>query len=336
MKAGLFFLGIVTLALFSQPSQAVVCANISDSATTVTFDLDSALSSGSNAVGEIISVSKSSIGTVTAVCPKTGTSSIRSYRSYRSDLAVAETLSSFKYMKINDYLEAAMSITDSSAGTFYPPVDYVQMGGSKDVAQGNEFQIKDSSLVLKLKILKNIVGAVVIPDTRLFTVYVTTATTDSLSTPVYYIDLEGLIEIPESCEINAGNTIDIDFGTVISTAFAEAGAGNRPDDVAVKNVSVAIACSNVATSATLTLRVEADRTSGNAILANSSDDIGFILSDSNNAVLTPNDASSTTRFSLNSNGDASVSIKAWPISVTGNVPEPGEYQATGYLRVDYE
>lgn len=327
---------IFLMLVLTRPAMAVVCSNVNDAPSTVTFSLDTTLSSGYNVVGATTDVSKSSIGTVTAVCPKTGSSSINSYRSYQTDFDVAETISNYKFLKINDYFEAAMSITDSSAGTFYPPSDYVKMGGSKDVAKGNEFDIKDSSLVLRLKLIKRVVGTVVIPDTKLFSVYVTTATTDALTTPVYYINLGGVINFPESCEVNSGNTIDIDFGSVVASSFGKAGAGNRPDDVSVRNVSLAIACTNVDSAALLTLRVEADRTSGNAILASNSDDIGFVLADSANNILVPNDNSSQMGFSLDSNSEANVSINAWPINVTGNTPDAGEYQATGYLRIDFE
>ena len=49
-------------------------------------------------------------------------------RSYVSDLSVVETIDRYKYLPINDYLVGAMKITDSFAGDFYPPANYVQMG----------------------------------------------------------------------------------------------------------------------------------------------------------------------------------------------------------------
>lgn len=332
------FFGFIYLGLFCFPVQAsaVVCANKTGSAATITFDLDEAIASGNNVVGSNVDVSKASIGSVYAICPKTGSSKIPSYRSYKSSMSIAETVGNYKFLKINDYLEGAMSITDTDAGTFYPPVDYAQMGSTKVVAQGKEFEIKDTALIFRLKVTKKILGTLNIPDTQLFTVYVTTTTSDALTTPVYYISINGSIDVPQSCEVNAGDTIDIDFGSLSAAAFSAAGAGNKPEDAATKSVSLSVVCDNVDTSSLLKLRVEADHTSGSIIVANNNNDVGFILADSSNNILIPNDLTSTSGFHLNENSEAAVTINAWPVSVTGNTPVPGEYQATGYLRIDYD
>ncbi|VEB62331.1 adhesin [Salmonella enterica subsp. enterica] len=52
---------------------------------------------------------------VNATCPE-GTMVNYTYRSYVSELPVRSTEGNFKYLKLNDYLLGAMSITDSVAG----------------------------------------------------------------------------------------------------------------------------------------------------------------------------------------------------------------------------
>lgn len=47
----------------------------------------------------------------------------------------------------------------------------------------------------------------------MFRVYVTTTSTDPLTTPVYTISYSGTIQVPQSCEINAGNVVEFDFET---------------------------------------------------------------------------------------------------------------------------
>jgi minor fimbrial subunit len=43
-------------------------------------------------------------------------------------LPITGTSDGYQYLKLNDYLDGAMKITDSYAGEFYPPQNYIQMG----------------------------------------------------------------------------------------------------------------------------------------------------------------------------------------------------------------
>jgi minor fimbrial subunit len=51
-------------------------------------------------------------------------------RSYVTDLPITTEIDSYKYVKLNDYLDGAMQIHDDYAGTFYPPANYIQMGST--------------------------------------------------------------------------------------------------------------------------------------------------------------------------------------------------------------
>ncbi|MDI4746205.1 type 1 fimbrin D-mannose specific adhesin FimH, partial [Salmonella enterica subsp. enterica serovar Kentucky] len=64
------------------------------------------------------------------------------YRSYVSELPVRSTEGNFKYLKLNDYLLGAMSITDSVAGVFYPPRNYIRMGVDSNVSQQMPFGVQ--------------------------------------------------------------------------------------------------------------------------------------------------------------------------------------------------
>ena len=64
-------------------------------------------------------------------------------------------------------------------------------------------------------------------------------------------------------------------------------------------------------------------------------DIGFKMSDQNDNVLLPNNINSVIPFNLNQQ-PANVTIKAWPVSITGNKPEIGPFKSRGYLRVDFD
>ena len=193
----------------------------------------------------------------------------------------------------------------------------------------------DSKLVFKLKVIRSFINMVPIPRQTMFRVYVTTSTGDALSTPVYTISYSGKVEVPQNCEVNAGQIVEFDFGDIGASLFSKAGAGNRPEGINPQTKTVAIKCTNVAAQAYLTMRVEAEKASGQMMVSDNPD-LGFIVADKTGRPLTPNNLSSTIPFQLDDNAVANVSIRTWPVSVTGNKPTEGPFTARGYLRVDYD
>src|SRR5690606_16866099 len=129
------YLGLSLLA-FLPLSQAfaTVCVNENGVPTEVYYDLTDKFNSSNNQVGQIVTLSEKSqwVG-VNAVCPK-GTSGNTTKRSYVTDFPVTGTSDGYQYLKLNDYLDGAMKITDSYAGTFYPPRKYIQMGSHPNVS----------------------------------------------------------------------------------------------------------------------------------------------------------------------------------------------------------
>lgn len=215
------------------------------------------------------------------------------------------------------------------------PRNYIRMGTHPNVPKQQPFGVMDSKLVFKLKVIRSFINMVPIPRQTMFRVYVTTSTGDALSTPVYTISYSGKVEVPQNCEVNAGQIVEFDFGDIGASLFSKAGAGNKPEGINPQTKTVAIKCTNVAAQAYLTMRVEAEKASGQMMVSNNPD-LGFIVADSSGNPLTPNNLSSTIPFQLDDNAAASVGIRTWPVSVTGNKPTEGPFTARGYLRVDYD
>ena len=92
----------------------------------------------------------------------------------------------------------------------------------------------------------------------MFTVYVTTTSSDPLNTPVYTISYSGTIQVPQSCAINAGQVVEFDFGDIGASLFSGRG-GNRPQNVSPQSKTIAIKCTNVEANAYLTMRIEAEK-----------------------------------------------------------------------------
>lgn len=332
----------ITLAVFALlaaagPAQAMVCWNEKGKgvATDISYDLSNAFNSSNNHTGQVVELTEKSgwIG-VNAVCPA-GTSVDYTFRSYVSDLPVQSIQDNFQYLKLNDYLDGAMSITDSYAGRFFPPKKEIRMGHHPNVPKQKPFPVNDSRLVFRLKVTRPFINMVPIPRQTMFRVYVTTAQGDPLTTPVYTISYSGKVEVPQTCEINAGQVVEFDFGDIGASLFSQAGAGNRPKGVNPQTKTVAIKCTNVDAQAYLSLRLEAELASGTAMVSDNRD-LGFMVSDSAGTPLTPNNIASKVGFRLDGGGVASVPIRAWPVSITGNKPSEGPFTARGYLRVDYD
>ncbi|MCD3067314.1 adhesin [Salmonella enterica subsp. enterica serovar Enteritidis] len=203
-----------TALFFTHPALATVCRNSNGTATDIFYDLSDVFTSGNNQPGQVVTLPEKSgwVG-VNATCPA-GTTVNYTYRSYVSELPVQSTEGNFKYLKLNDYLLGAMSITDSVAGVFYPPRNYIRMGVDSNVSQQMPFGVQDSKLVFKLKVIRPFINMVTIPRQTMFTVYVTTSTGDALSTPVYTISYSGKVEVPQNCEVNAGQVVEFDFGVL--------------------------------------------------------------------------------------------------------------------------
>ena len=111
--------------------------------------------------------------------------------------------------------------------------------------------------------------------------------------------------------------------------------GNRPAGVMPQTKSIAVKCTNVAAQAYLTMRLEASAVSGQAMVSDNQD-LGFIVADQNDTPITPNDLNSVIPFRLDAAAAANVTLRAWPISITGQKPTEGPFSALGYLRVDYQ
>lgn len=325
------------LMLISTSSFALVCENENGVPTDIHYDLSNVFNSSNNAVGQIVTLTdKSNDVAVRAKCPKKTGGTKYTYRSYTTTLQhKGVDAEGYQYLELNEYLDGAMSIKDSYAGIFYPPQEYKQMGEHPNVPKGTSFPVKDSNLIFKLRVNKRFVNFVAIPRQTIFTVYVTTSNSAALSTPVYIISYSGYIQVPQNCEINAGQIVTFNFGDMAASAFKAAGAGNRPQSVTPQTKTVGIKCTNIEAEAYLSLSLEANAVSGN-IMVSDNPDLGFIVADNSGIPLTPNNHDSNIDFQLNDAGRSEVTIRAWPVSITGNKPSEGPFTARGYLRVEYD
>ncbi len=141
------------------------------------------------------------------------------------------------------------------------------------------------------------------------------------------------IKVPQTCELAAGQVINMDFGNISSGAFKT--AGSIAQGIQPKERTVSVKCDNIAGNSQLTMRLQADKANGNIVVSDENNDVGFRVTNNSGTPLIPNNLSSVIPFTLDSNARQNVTIQAYPVSVTGNKPTEGPVTSRAYLRVDF-
>lgn len=156
--------------------------------------------------------------------------------------------------------------------------------------------------------------------------------------PVANIWLSGYLSAPLSCTINAGSTIEVDFGGIVRGNFTTPGA--PPSGFALKNVDINFHCDNAAVSNTekIKLTLTADQgvaDSGDPVIANAidRDDVGIRMYDtSSNGVHL--DGSSEFAIQLDAQGNGSIKMQAAPVATTRAQPQAGPFESNVTVQMD--
>lgn len=240
-----------------------------------------------------------------------------------------------EWFKVNEYLAVSMMGYISGNQEDYFKVPFISVSNKYDAAEndGDGWQ-SGSKGKISLKILKPFVGVTYFNTELMHTQISLSPYTGAVGPYVSSLMMSGTINVPQTCVLNFGENIEMNFGNISSTAFVKAGAGHKPEGVnpIIKNFFVK--CKNVDAFDLLSLRIEANNVKGDIIVSDNPD-LGFVVGDSKQNPLTPNDIDSKVPFRVNGSSSAIVSISAWPVSVTGNKPEEGKFTSEGYLRVDF-
>lgn len=341
----LFLFALLSFLPFVSASSFAVACDYASGPKEVTVDISNSFTSANNTPGSTVLVTPAGVaGGTQAKCPlftpappnEAGTTT---WRTYRTNFPVESTDGNKKYISLNDYLSVATVIKDNYTGDFYPPADFIRMGGHYAVPIQGAFPVTDSNFRFYFRVKKSFINFLNIPKKTLFNVYVNTFPNEQLGSVVYTITYSGFINVPQTCVLNTDQIIEFDFGEIGAQLFSRAGAGNPALYINPMTKTVDIKCTNIAAgTAQLALRVEAEKTNGNIIVSDNAD-VGFKMSasDMNGSQHTfiPNNINDRIGFKLDDSGRGNINITVVPVSVTGNMPQPGIFTARGYLRVDF-
>ncbi|MFW1947637.1 fimbrial protein [Acinetobacter bereziniae] len=245
-------------------------------------------------------------------------------------------ISGKNYTQVNDYLQASVDYRFNATNVPVPS-ENVRFGTALERCNIIFRHTGNTTFSLTMRIAKPFVGFSYI-DVPVADFY----TGDQIGSgkangAKQTLHLRGRVVVPQNCIINDNVDSVVDFGNIPSYAFKKAGIGNKVEGLPKANLPLSIKCNSYITdNVPLTLRVQTDNVGGpaNDIIVSNNPDIGFKMSDQNDNVLIPNNINSKIKFT-NTN-PANIVVKAWPVSVTGNQPAAGPFQARGYFRIDFD
>lgn len=150
--------------------------------------------------------------------------------------------------------------------------------------------------------------------------------------------LTGKLSAPLSCTINAGSTIEVELGNIVTSQFVA--QGKPPASYTLRDVNISYHCDDPAAANTgkiqLTLSADQGVVSGsNSLIAKMEgrDDIGVRMFDQNNddVVL---DGSLDLPVTMDGQGNGNIVMKAAPVGTTAKKPEPGKFEGNVTVKME--
>nr|WP_318381161.1 fimbrial protein [uncultured Enterobacter sp.] len=264
------------------------------------------------------------------------------YVSAMSDLP-SVTHNSQSYLMLNGVSNklsiAALIGIRNGAQLYAVPFSYIsdKMGGVY-FADCNEtlynFDVAKSGKYF-LYIEKPLVGVVTIPKQTVFRFYAATREGESsidTSSPIAIGEINGTITVPQSCTINAGQVIQVDFGRIISADLKTKGSEAAS---AARTQTISMTCDNVENTTTLSISLEGAADPNNTdMLKTSNADVGIKISNQNGTTLP---ISGEAKLPVNyRDGNGESELTAVPVNTTGKTPEVGHFEALLTLDVNIE
>lgn len=218
--------------------------------------------------------------------------------------------------------------------------DNTRPSGSASIKRTFKWNVIHADLYIK----KPILGEEIIPPTLVVQNYACLffgsggSCSASEAEHVSNIWFSGRLTAPLSCTINAGSTIEVDFGAIVSSQFVS--PGQPPQRYTLKNVDIAYHCDGPAVGNDDKIKITFSANQGVVDGSQSyiaklvgRSDLGIRMYDdaSQNVVL---DGTATFPVTLDEQGNGSIKMKAAPVSTTSSRPEPGRFEGNVTVQMD--
>ena len=253
-------------------------------------------------------------------------------------MAATQSRGGVNYYQLNKYLEIASELyIAGGVNDYFPtPIDNKSNNNNQGFAcnaGGSTFQSGSVGYV-SLYFTRPFVGQVTIPPTVILNVYGTRISGSYGANPLTQISMSGSVTVPQSCEINTGQPINIDFGDIAGNNFKT--ANQMPTGFTPYEVNMTVACTNLSAGVKIALSFQgtADSHDNTALVTTNSDIAVRIESITGTKIpvisgLLPVDLNYSTQT-----GDTT--MKVYPINTTGNLPAGGGFTATATIQAEIE
>lgn len=268
----------------------------------------------------------------------------------KSPLAAGHTSN---YYKINDHLDVMTQIAiPKTSSPVVVPTEKISDATRHLDSSGTGIckqQTTQDSLTtgsqgnLTFYVTKPFVGQLDIPRTAVAEVYATSATSSSNSakstSPVAIIYISGTITVPQSCEINKGETISVDFGYIAAGRFTK--LKQPPDNFRPNTFDIVYDCTQnglpvIPSGNKLTMMLEGDDVVDQYYLVGRRRAVDNVA-DIGITVLNATGTSISFRegiLPMNQNGEGQITLTAYPVNLVGGVLDTGEFDAIATLKID--
>ena len=265
-------------------------------------------------------------------CPD-GWQSGYTYFKGESTLPVYKTEGNRTFYKINDNLAFAIQSYIWGRGNFYVPF-IEQNGGAGPGVCTLATSESGGRGSIDLLIIKPFVGQYTIPPTTLFSLYGSLINGSFGNVPMSQVDMHGSITVSQSCEVNSGNSIQVDFGEMNNGNFKV--KGTKPEGVNSKTLQLSYKCNLVSKGMDVKMRFTGQNDSNHpTALSTTNPDIGVVIEDGNGNPIQPNTGTIPMTVDYDTQ-TGSVDITTYPVSTTGNIPVVGQFTSRATVVVDFQ
>lgn len=250
-------------------------------------------------------------------------------------LAFDRTLSGLNYYAINKYLSVATELYIQGNVKDYvatPLIDFDNQGSNMCAVSLNYGS--GSQGYVSLYFIRPFVGQVVIPPTRILNVYGSKRMGTYSPIPLASVTMSATVTVPQSCNINAGQVINIDFGDIQARNIKTKGA--VADGFTPKVVNMTLACNNISAGVKISLSINGEASSGDpTALTTTNKDIGIRILDATGGTVSPNSGLLPVNMNYSAQtGSSTMSVA--PMNVSGNQPVVGKFNATATIRAEMQ
>lgn len=236
------------------------------------------------------------------------------------------------FYSINKYLEVATELYVGGYRKKWIPTPFNNEDNEfPSACSGVTNWISGANGYVSLYFTRPFVGQVVIPSTKILDLYGTKVSGSYGGMPMSSVYMSGSVTVPQSCEINAGQVINVKFGDIMSNDIKTPGAianGFTP-----KVVDMTLVCNNISNGVVVSLSFSGEPSADPTALKTDNNDIGVRVRDANNNIVPPVNGSLPVTFDYSSQtGTSSMSLA--PMNVTGNPPAIGQFNAVATINAE--